>query len=92
MEGFKNPTIHSLSDWEKPRQPRKPIEVKSKGKEAAWSLKNSVFAGFKDETDKLMENCFEDDWRRIKSKMKRFIKDPDELVAVKDIFEEHYVD
>ena len=51
-----------------------------------------LFAGFKDETDKLMENCFEDDWRRIQSKMKRFIKDPDELVAVKDIFEEHYVD
>ena len=89
---FEVAAFHALRDWEKPRQPRKPVEVKSKGKEAEWTLKNSVFAGFKDETDALMEKCFEDDWRRIKSKMRRFIKDPDELEAVKDIFEEHYVD
>ena len=82
----------TLSDWEKPRKPRKPIEIKAKGKETAWTLKNSVFAGYKDETDALMEKCFETDWMRTRSKMRRFIKDADELDAVKDIFEEHYVD
>ena len=39
-----------------------------------------------------MQKCFDADWSEAVFKMQRFIKSPDDLEAMKDIMEEHYVD
>jgi len=81
-------------EYSKPRQAR-PVLIKpgKKAKQAnGWSLSTSVFKGWKDETEKLMNNCFVSDYRKCEYKLKRFIKDKDDLEAVRDILEEHYLD
>jgi hypothetical protein len=39
-----------------------------------------------------MTRCFQKDWEKCVYKLKRFIKDPDDLEGVKDILEEHYTE
>jgi len=84
----------SRHDCEKPRQPRVQLKKVSKkaNNQSGWTLATSVFKGWKDETEKMMEKCFKADWSKCEYKLKRFIKNPDDLYAVKDILEEHYVD
>ena len=45
-----------------------------------------------DETESTMTRCFQKDWEKCVYKLKRFIKDPDDLEGVKDILEEHYTE
>ena len=89
-----NNHCRGTNDYEKPRQPRPLQSKKPKGKQAegAWTLPTSVFKGFKDETENLMEKCFHADWQKCENKMKRFIKDSDDIEAVKDILEENYIE
>jgi hypothetical protein len=72
-----------------PRSKRPKLKLAPK-KANPWKKITSVFAAFRDESDSLLSKAYLNDWKMAVKKIKKFVKDPAEIEALKDIFEEHW--
>ena len=72
----------------KPRQ-KKELSKKIRPK-SAWVFKKSVFRDFRPDTIKLLNDCFETDWKCILSKIEYLMKETREREKVKEIVRANY--
>lgn len=53
-----------------------------------WKIEKSVFKDYKPETEELLQNCFETDWRC--TRINKFVKSEKDLVKLKQILKTAY--
>ena len=70
-----------------PRPPPK-FPRKREIEKEPWSLKNSVFATYRNDTDQILESCFETDWAA--SNIQKVIKDENEIFLIKNYLRKNY--
>jgi hypothetical protein len=63
----------------------RPVEAKKK---IEWDLKKSIFKDFTIDSDELLRKCFEFDFKC--SKIPKFIKNEEDLLATKEVMHSHY--
>ncbi|CAD8120300.1 unnamed protein product [Paramecium sonneborni] len=76
--------------FSKPREEERTYDLTQymNKKQAFWSYEISIFKNYQPDNDELVDECFEYDFQT--SKINRIVRDPQELMEVKEILREYY--